>query len=601
MASIKSCLRWGAAITAAVPIGLVSLAASAQTNPNSTTLPNGANLSVEIDDPLQDMEFKVPAASGPGGTIDVPVEGEASVGQGVPNIHITFVVDVSGSTTASCGVGALNVLDCEKQAVLNVLADPNITSVLDIGVTIFGDMGASADMALAVGDQPLTGNLADVTTVVNSISNGVSPTFGQVAQFTLKFGGGGTDFAAGLLAAQNSATGMASTAATKRVFFLSDGISGQDVPAFLAALQPYIDEGVVIDSFAVGGGSACVPPSPPFPPNLTVTLQEMADATGGTCTELPDPADILVALPNLIQTTLDGVQVAVDGSDVPTNTNPPLAADGPITALYDALPNLGIGDFNVTATATGSDTSPTGSMVPVTADVDIHLLQLTAAPPNASNELGVDQAHAVNGAILGGTGPDRNIDFLVGGQNAATANPGNGSSLATPGGAAVSFNYTVPASCDSLGQDTITVSTSIAGMTDSIVLTKDWVDTGEPTVTASLVCLADDDDDDDDDAGGGSCGDEGRLRIEFSASDLVDADPGVTAVLEVPGLADIPVTNGQIIEFEFDDDTEVEFEDGILEIEGQALTLRATATDCGGNVAEATDSLVAVDDDDDDD
>ena len=71
-------------------------------------------------------------------------------------------------------------------------------------------------------------------------------------------------------------------------------------------------------------------------------------------------------------------------------------------------------------------------------------------------------------------------DFLVGGQNAATAVPGNGSIEAIPGGPPVTFNYTVPVSCDSLGQDTITVSTTIAGMFDSLDVTKDWVDTIAP-------------------------------------------------------------------------------------------------------------------------
>lgn len=468
MLSIKSCLRRGVAITAAVPIGLISLAVSAQTNPNAITLPNGANLSVQIDDPLQDMEFKVPAASGPGGAVDVPVAGEASVGQGVPNAHVTFVVDVSGSTGAPCQGAPGTILDCEKQAVLNVLADPNITSVLDIGVTVFATSGASADMAAAAGNQPLTGNLADVTTVVNSISSG------QVGQFTLQAVGFGTDFATGLAAAQSST--LASSAATRRVFYLSDGLSAQNVAAFNAALAPFVAAGVTIDSFAVGGGSACTPAAP----FNVVTLQAMADATSGTCTFLPDPAQILAALPNLVATSLDAIQVAVDGGNVTTNTIPALPAAGPIAAMYDALPNLGIGDFNVTATADGSDSS---GMSSITADVDVHLLQLAASPANASNELGADQAHSVNGAILGGTGPDRNIDFSVGGQNAATATPGNGSSLATPGGGAVSFSYTVPASCDSLGQDTITVSTTIAGMIDSIVVTKDWVDTITPEAT----------------------------------------------------------------------------------------------------------------------
>ena len=116
-------------------------------------------------------------------------------------------------------------------------------------------------------------------------------------------------------------------------------------------------------------------------------------------------------------------------------------------------------------------------------------------------------------------------------------------------------------------------------------------DTTPPVITAALVPIGDGDD-------------EGVFRVEFSVTDTSDPAPSVIAVLEVPGLADIPVTNGQVIEFEVDDEgSEVESEDGILEIEAPSLTLRVTGTDAAGNSAEATDTLTGTtgDDDDDDD
>ncbi len=76
-----------------------------------------------------------------------------------------------------------------------------------------------------------------------------------------------------------------------------------------------------------------------------------------------------------------------------------------------------------------------------------------------------------------------------------------------------------------------------------------------------------------------------RLRVGFAVSDLCDPEPLVTAVLKVPGVTDIPVLNGQIIVFEVDDESEVESEDGVLEIEAANLTLRVTATDASGNAA----------------
>lgn len=105
------------------------------------------------------------------------------------------------------------------------------------------------------------------------------------------------------------------------------------------------------------------------------------------------------------------------------------------------------------------------------------------------------------------------------------------------------------------------------------------IDLTPPEITASLVPLGNGDDDDDDD--------EGRFRVEFSATDNCDPSPSTTAELLVQGLSNpITVLNGQIIEFENDDeDTEVEFEDGVLEIEAPALTLRVTATDLSGNTS----------------
>jgi hypothetical protein len=467
MSNFEKWLKTGGALALITPFGLasaVALASDPNPNPNSTTLPNGASLDVEIDTPADSTEFQVPAALGPGGTINVLIDATGSVGQGTPNIHLTFVVDVSGSTSLPCGIDTLTVNDCEKQAVINVTNDANYTSVVDTGVTVFGSAGFTGDMAGAGGPQAITSVVADVQTVMGSIFPGG---IGQYTHDTSA--GGGTLFSAGLNSAQASVS--ASSAGTKRVIFLSDGFSAGTLAQLDAALAFYIGSNVKIDTLAVGGGSQC---SNPFGPQ---SLAYIASQTGGQCTHVPNPASLPAFLPNLVATSLDDVQVAVDGGDVTTgNCSPVLPAVGPTSSSCDANPLLGVGDHDIEATADGSDSSGAAS---VTANsVQIHLLQLTADPATDSNELSVDDAHTVNGQILGGAGPDRNIDFLV--SAGPNAGPG-GSSLATPGGAAVSFSYTVPVDCASLGTDTITVSTTIAGGSDSVDLTKDWVDTIAPT------------------------------------------------------------------------------------------------------------------------
>ena len=123
-------------------------------------------------------------------------------------------------------------------------------------------------------------------------------------------------------------------------------------------------------------------------------------------------------------------------------------------------------------------------------------------------------------------------------------------------------------------------------------------DTAAPAVTASLDPLGAGDDGDDDD--------EGCFTVNFSATDICDMSPSVSAVLVMPGLADRIVSNGDVIEFEMEDDAddaEIEYEDGILEIEASSLTLRVTSTDAAGNTATlgAQPSGLASDNDDDGD
>lgn len=119
----------------------------------------------------------------------------------------------------------------------------------------------------------------------------------------------------------------------------------------------------------------------------------------------------------------------------------------------------------------------------------------------------------------------------------------------------------------------------LASAEDTVIITV--VDTAPPGLVASLTSVGrtDDDDDDEDD------GAEGRFQVRFTASDRCDPDAVVSAVLVLPNGAEIPVANGQLIEFERDSETEVEFDDGILEIEAASLLLRAEASDTRGNLA----------------
>ncbi|MEE8537683.1 MAG: hypothetical protein V3S71_06705 [Acidobacteriota bacterium] len=89
--------------------------------------------------------------------------------------------------------------------------------------------------------------------------------------------------------------------------------------------------------------------------------------------------------------------------------------------------------------------------------------------------------------------------------------------------------------------------------------------------------------------------DEGRFRVEFSCSDTC-GDVTTTAKLNR-----IPVKNGQAVELKVDDDREVEFDDGILELEAPSFSLDVFCTDASGNTGTATAMPVFATDDDDKD
>ena len=176
-----------------------------------------------------------------------------------------------------------------------------------------------------------------------------------------------------------------------------------------------------------------------------------------------------------------------------------------------------------------------------------------------------------------------------------------------PSGAVGSYSFSSADKCGvtASGCDIPSGSTFALGTTDVACMAVDGshnqgscsfavtvVDTIAPTVTAKLTPIS----------RWGHHGDNhdgrrnrwrgrgnGLYRVSFAAADSCDFSAPVTAVLDATGLpAPIPVTDGQIVKIEFDDDeAETKRKRGILTIEARAVTLRATATDASGNSATA--------------
>lgn len=456
-----------------------SIATLAVAGSSSTTLPNGAQLSVSVDDPVTCTEFQVPAAD-PDDAIDVQVQGTASVGLGEPDATLVYVVDVSGSTDVGSGTGCAPILDCEQEFIkaLNQAAISD-GSVDEVGVVVYADSANTADMSPDGGDQTIVAPDADsyVNTVVDSTYSDAMGGNGGVAQYSNKAVGQFTNCEAALQSAL--AVVNASTNGTNLVIFTSDGLcnTGGTIADEVADLASV---GAVIYSVAVGTGSDC-----DSDPASLGTLRDMADGTGGTCFEVSDPGNLPDIIPSLIGSTLESLEIEVDGGGqvaIPNaDIDPDLPQPGAVSGDYDTtVAGLGPADHEICVTANGSDV--TGGTADVTQCETIHLLQLTASPETETNELNFDNGHTVTAEIVGGSGPTRDIDFLVGGQNAGTADPASDSIPADPN-VAVDFVYTVPQECASLGTDTVTVSTVIAGVEDSIVLEKEWIDTVPPEVS----------------------------------------------------------------------------------------------------------------------
>lgn len=466
----------------ALPAALVAWVALAGTT--STLLPNGAELQVSIDDPVTSTEFLVPADQM---TIDVDVTGTASIGLGEADATIVYVMDVSGTTDGGSGTGCSPILDCEQDFVraLNqaVMADGSCD---EVGLVVYASSAATADMSHDAGDQLLTTPDAPgtppfiVDEVVNSTFSDWYGGDGGVAECTYKPVGQMTNCLAGLQAALTLVTTPPSTNNTKMVVFVSDGLCNWGGP-IAPAVDDLADEGAVIHSIAAGTGSSC-----DDDPEGYGTLRDMATGTGGHCFEVPDPGDLPDIIPHLIGSTLEGLEMEMDGGGMQpipdTAISLPLPQAGAVSVTYDVTETgLGPGDHEICVAAEGSDS--TGGSDVVTQCETIHLLKLTAALAEETNELGSDNEHTVTATILGDAAQiaGRTVDFAVLGQNAGAAGLCSpNADCTTDASGQVSFTYTVPVTPASLGTDTIEASTQIAGQSTAVELTKHWIDSTPP-------------------------------------------------------------------------------------------------------------------------
>lgn len=277
-------------------------------NPGSATTKSGQKLAIRIDSPADGAA--VPSA-------DLAVTGVAGIGAltGGGGTNVMYLVDQSGSTgdnAGDCnGDGTTNaaddlnadgavgtVLDCELSGVVALNASLSGSSV-GSGLVAFADTAGTADMSAAPGPQDFTPAGGEVETVARSVKGG------SIGQFTAVTGlGGGTDFNAAIA---NLNTAFAAHAGQRNIgAFLSDGSSSVNTGAG-SPLDVARAAGTRINTYSVGPGAAgCV--------NAGSALKQIADVTGGSCTEVQDPTKLSSALSGAGGAGLQGVRVRVGSS-----------------------------------------------------------------------------------------------------------------------------------------------------------------------------------------------------------------------------------------------------------------------------------------------
>jgi hypothetical protein len=277
-----------------------------------------------------------------------------------------------------------------------------------------------------------------------------------------------------------------STNAANIVVFLSDGINNTG-PAVASFAPANFGSNTTILAFALGTGVSCETNG--FGLGSLNDIAAKSTSDGGSCQQVTDLSELALEVTRAIGSTngstLESLHISVDGAPftpIPAgDVDLGLPANGgldPKTANYaTTVSGLGPGSHDICVMATGSDSGGQGSVQDCKT---IRLIQLTATPPTAVNELGVDDSHTVTATVVGDAGGTL-VGFTVGGQNAGTPGVCDPNPDCTTGAdGRVSFTYTVPKLPASLGLDVITVTLAAGGDTQSIELTKEWEDTTPP-------------------------------------------------------------------------------------------------------------------------
>ena len=310
---------------------------------------DGTELEVDITSPLD-------GSPAPGG--EVTLAGTARVGGGdtVADTAVVVAMDASNSTTAFAGVdcdgdGSIDrIFDCEIAGIEEFFAGAReVGSVAEIAVIRFSGTASLVDTApfsTAPGTQTFTAPDADVN------ANGIFDL--SEALDTINRSNGTRYDRPAALACQTLA---ASSQPNKYVVFLSDGENVSSSPNVSTVLPCATDPSVPFYTFAVGTGARCDLGSA----GPRGSLQDVADLTGGTCTDVADASDLRAVLDDLVRPEITALHLSVNGGppvDISADATPALPAPGPQEVSYTrAVTGLAgpVDELCVTATGQRGD------------------------------------------------------------------------------------------------------------------------------------------------------------------------------------------------------------------------------------------------------
>jgi hypothetical protein len=243
-----------------------------------------------------------------------------------PFVHISYVIDISGSTATDCD-GNRTILQCETDAVLTLDGLVEAAGVtVDISLTSFASSTFPADL------DPSTAGVQLLA------APGDPALFDALAALA---SAGGTAYKNATRAAIDAITLSVQNPAVTETFlvFLSDGSENNpgDLTPEVAALNAL---GTTVYTFAVGAGLEC-----------QGNLFALARDTGGSCTEVAGAFALTNALRDIVipDRGLATTQVTLNGAPLSFLSSPPIPTDGQ---------SVNDGPFDISGDAVTLDAGP---------------------------------------------------------------------------------------------------------------------------------------------------------------------------------------------------------------------------------------------------